>query len=382
MYNYITRGVNTRTLKRLVISGFIFAILAYLTLYEFGLERLPYFSNLSIVQNDTALSNRYKERHLNVSIHYNGSVSTDDGNITSPDDVNFITITLDPCNCQRTIVTRMKPSYLNNSFLNSTSSCGDWATARGFGQKVVCYTVFGPFPSPYYLGILYLMPQLKKFYPGWTARVYHALNLDVHEQKMWLCQLACHNPHLDFCDVRKLPDLGDVSWSAGQLWRFIALGDVLVERFMSRETDGPILKREVDAVAEWIESGKCFHVMHDAPTHAMPMLAGTWAGCNTWKIPLFQSIRWKMLLMAKNAVRKMDQPALKALLWPKIMNNITIHDSYNCKMYPGSRPFPSQRENLTFVGLRTFREKWRNDGVWKPCPVWCRPPDHQDWEYC
>ena len=59
------------------------------------------------------------------------------------------------------------------------------------------------------------------------------------------------------------------------------------------------------------------------------------------------------------------------------------HDSYGCdnkyiletsvvKVFP----YPTQRDGKYFVG--------GPGGVLFPqkCPVACRPPDHQDWEYC
>lgn len=50
--------------------------------------------------------------------------------------------------------------------------------------------------------------------------------------------------------------MGDVSKFQGNMWRFCVVGDPLVERYVIRDTDSPILQRELDAVAQWLESGR------------------------------------------------------------------------------------------------------------------------------
>lgn len=78
-----------------------------------------------------------------------------------------------------------------------------------------------------------------------------------------------------------------------------------------------------------------------------------------------------------------DQRALRHVLWPEIKSreDVLQHDSYLCTTYPGSRPFPSQRQHSgDFVGAPSLRMSGQH--VKEPCPVECRPPQHKDWLYC
>lgn len=50
--------------------------------------------------------------------------------------------------------------------------------------------------------------------------------------------------------------LGDIRGSIATVWRLGVMGDPLVEKYLMRDTDSPILRREVEAVHEWLHSGK------------------------------------------------------------------------------------------------------------------------------
>ncbi|KAB7505409.1 hypothetical protein Anas_10259 [Armadillidium nasatum] len=61
------------------------------------------------------------------------------------------------------------------------------------------------------------------------------------------------------------------------MWRFAPLGDDQVDILLSRDLDSEILKREYDAVSEWLNStNKSLHIMRDHPQHCVQMLGGTW----------------------------------------------------------------------------------------------------------
>ncbi|XP_066971947.1 uncharacterized protein [Macrobrachium rosenbergii] len=248
-----------------------------------------------------------------------------------------ITFNLEICHCNRTVRARL-PHGCPERFPDveevlrtvkaayGETICGDWATLRGPNQKVASFSVYGPFLSKYYLGIEYLLPRLLKLYPGWNMRLYHRMNLSDPKVNEWVCGLACQYPHFDLCDAENLHILGNVTNSTGRAWRFGPLGDKFVDRFIIRDTDSPILQREVDAVQEWITEG----TRH---------------------------------------------------LYYLVEENGTIHDSYTCGSFHGSKPFPTQRFGDNFVGQTspvTFFPKHRL----MPCPEKCRPKNHPDWLYC
>ncbi|XP_068201523.1 uncharacterized protein [Palaemon carinicauda] len=302
--------------------------------------------------------------------------------LPSLDATRTITIQLKPCSCKRTINTTW--TDFGDRFRHASSNCGSWASARGEGQKVVSYSIYGKFPNDYYYGLEQNLKAVRQHYPGWTMRVYHNEKLwSSSEQHEWACNLACENSHLDFCDISNLPDLDDVNTTWGSLWRFIVVGDPTVDRYIVRDCDSPILQREVDAVNEWISSGKCYHVMRDNPHHNVEMMAGMWGGCN-YKYSNYYTkaanIRKNMLEYGKYL--NQDQPALWLYMWPEVQHDGIFHDAFTCMRYPGSRPFPTKRNGDTYVGMRTYRKTYELDGIRRTCPEICRPINHQEWEFC
>ena len=125
---------------------------------------------------------------------------------------------------------------------------------------------------------------IKKYYPGWTLRVYHDNSID-HTVK---CKLEClRDPNgtlldnVDFCDIENLPGLPfdnfpnqkdyEISskylnaWNASfvhaMIWRWFPLSDLFVDVFLSRDSDSIIFQREVDSVNVWLTSNKVAHIM-------------------------------------------------------------------------------------------------------------------------
>ncbi|KAK3875037.1 hypothetical protein Pcinc_020071 [Petrolisthes cinctipes] len=150
------------------------------------------------------------------------------------------------CGCNRTQKLATCPPQVTKH--TDQSTCGSTATLRGPGQKVVSYVVFGKFPSAYYNGLEKLVYEVPKFYPGWSMRVH--LNWAQDNLRDWACALACNNSHLDICNVQNLPGIGNVNESFAMTWRFSVMGDPLVNRYIVRDSDTPVIQREVDAVNE------------------------------------------------------------------------------------------------------------------------------------
>ncbi|KAK3849987.1 hypothetical protein Pcinc_043281 [Petrolisthes cinctipes] len=199
------------------------------------------------------------------------------------------------------------------------------------------------FPNAYYKGLEKLVYEVPNFYP-WM----------VHE------------------------GIGNVNESFAMTWRFSVMGDPLVNRYIVRDSDSPLIQREVDAVNEWINLGTCFHTMRDHIAHLFPVMGGMWGGCNYWQPDKNKGIRTTLFLSRK--VYGGDQNALTTYLLPWAKENMTSHTSYPCKQFPGSLPFPTRRVSGTFVGSRNYR--MRNDTIFRKCPWECRPKLHKDWERC
>lgn len=59
-------------------------------------------------------------------------------------------------------------------------------------------------------------------------------------------------------------------------WRFLAHDEPEVERFICRDADSRISKREELAVKQWEDSNKILHIMRDHPHHNYKILGGMW----------------------------------------------------------------------------------------------------------
>ncbi len=85
----------------------------------------------------------------------------------------------------------------------------------------------------------------------------------------------------------------------------------------------------------------------------------------------------------KNNAKGQDQFFLAEHVYPLIKHNSIIHDSYTCKNFQDSLPFPSQRIGSCFIGSFGQTESCVNISNALPnCPIECRPKDNLDWIYC
>ena len=159
------------------------------------------------------------------------------------------------------------------------STCSFQSDARGFHQNVIAFSLYGPAAlSQPALAERYLKPLQKtalllpKLYPGgiflnfksfqyliddynyagWIMRIYH--NITEENDMTLINQFFSSYSHVDLCNTsiivqgRNLPS---ASHLFAMTWRFLPLLDNLVDRFMSRDSDSPILQREIDAVNQW-----------------------------------------------------------------------------------------------------------------------------------
>jgi hypothetical protein len=90
------------------------------------------------------------------------------------------------------------------------SSCSDYATSRGSGQKIVTYSYYGDSQDAvvnqkYFSQIRFRAQEVGDKYPGWTMRVYFDSGEDDFEAVREMCAIWCETDHVDFCDVNNLP---------------------------------------------------------------------------------------------------------------------------------------------------------------------------------
>ena len=103
--------------------------------------------------------------------------------------------------------------------------CNLSAIDRGFNQRVITVSVFGPKENTLFqpkLSLLFLedlIQDVRRIYPGWILRVYY----DDTIAKQDLRDLQCRYNHIDFYDMTGR------SFPPPRMWRFLTIGDALVD---------------------------------------------------------------------------------------------------------------------------------------------------------
>ncbi len=280
-------------------------------------------------------------------------------------------------------------SNLSKILENEYSLCSIRSASRGPHQRVIGVSAYLSSKDN-----IKLLPKIKTYlleyieeaklkYPDWIVRIYY-YSLNMSKEEMFRIEDSYKN--VDFCDSTNIPVFGNIlTWLPGKMQRFLPLADTLVDIYMSRDIDSPILERELTVVRAWLDSQKTIHIMRDHFEHAVPILGGLWG------VKLNQERSWikniSQYLLTPDAVRCYtgagDQTFLEDYIWPRasIYNKITLeYDSFHCEKYSNSLPYPTRKEsNTSFIGCR--RPNCTRDEH-PPCPEKCRPADHLDWIWC
>lgn len=297
----------------------------------------------------------------------------------------------DPCTyqyfCQRRQIKNQE--NLTHILEQQYSLCSTRSARRGPHQYVIGVSAYLS-----HIDNRKLMTSIKKYlyeyineaqdqYPEWIVRIYyHSLNITKEE----ISDIETRYKNVDFCDSTNIPGFGNIlPWIPGKMQRFLPLVDPLVDVYMSRDIDSPILERETIIVRTWIDSEHTIHIIRDHPDHSIPILGGLWG------IKLNKERSWikniSSILLTPDIVRcytgERDQIFLEEFIWPhaNLYSKKTLeYDSYNCQKFPNARPFLIRKQSSTrFVGCR--RPNCTTDEH-PPCPMQCRPPNHLDWIWC
>ncbi|CAF3402921.1 unnamed protein product [Rotaria socialis] len=294
------------------------------------------------------------------------------------------------CSCARPIF-----EYASNVLVvdeTSSSLCSQYATFRGFHQRIIAISMYGPKENTLFsfktsLNFLYeLIDDMTNIYPGWILRIYH----DSSIKEDIICPIECAHNHVDFCNASAMGNLRNVnSYMPPKIWRFLPVGDPLVDVMGSRDLDSPLAQRELDAVNYWLSTNKQWHVMRDHPLHTVPMLGGMWG----FRPELNRTMARQLLnqILNRSLVSRYtgrgDQTFLTDYVWPHIQEHLLAHDSHLCTTWYGknSEPWPTRRPLLNATGcfVGCVRPCCRiNKHPFGECPVACRPKNHTDWTMC
>lgn len=235
------------------------------------------------------------------------------------------------------------------------------------------------------------MRQVEPMYgPDWIMRLYFEVPRNSSNFKR-LCQLACSNPNFELCDATTNPRFGNMHKIYPLVWRFFPVLDPYVDVLLVRDLDSHLSLREVNAVTEFMQSEKQFHIMRDHKHHGSVIMGGTWGvklGHQAVREQFKQSIAKfftdKSLMFAKRGIAGPDQTALARHVWPWARQVALAHDSFLCKKFSSTSPFPSKRPEGVgnFVGAVISINNTIEFTSENQCPVKCRPKLHKDWLYC
>jgi tetratricopeptide (TPR) repeat protein len=182
------------------------------------------------------------------------------------------------------------------------------------GTNVISYSLWGPAPF-YGYGAMINLVQSRTVYPGWSCRFY----IDATVPK------ACAGFLRDNgADVRMIEDEYP---GVGLFQRFLVMNDPSVGRFLVRDCDARLSQAEADLVAQWIDSGKPFHVVRDHVLHNELMIGCLWAGRTDCGIDIVELMR-RYFTFGPTAKYGHDQRMLGLMLWPLIRQHCLVHDKY------------------------------------------------------
>jgi len=196
-------------------------------------------------------------------------------------------------------------------------------------KKIIAFSLWGS-DEKYTVGALKNADLALKIYPDWVCRYYIGRSTPFHVIKD-LCSRSN-------TEIFLMAEEGD--WTA-MFWRFYCASDYTVDVMISRDTDSRLNMREQEAVSEWLQSDKGFHIMRDHPFHTTEILGGMW-GIKKNVLPQMQKL---ICDYTKGDFWQVDQNFLKEKVYPLIKDTTYVHDPFFEK-----KPFPTQRPPGMFVG--------------------------------
>ena len=194
-------------------------------------------------------------------------------------------------------------------------------------RNIIAFSLWGE-GEEYLTGALENARLIADIYPGWTARFY----VDATVPGGVIQALEAHAAQI----VRRSTPEQPVR---GAFWRFEAANDPDIDRFLCRDCDARLNRREAAAVADWISEGSAFHIMRDSPAHLELILAGMWGGV-AGILPALEPLIAPRL--AHYGGRWADQVFLREEIWSRVCDISLAHDSVF--RFGHARPFPEGAE--------------------------------------
>jgi tetratricopeptide (TPR) repeat protein len=182
-------------------------------------------------------------------------------------------------------------------------------------RQVIAFSLFGDHPR-YCETAKLNVSAAQQLLPHWTCRFYVDDTVPVGVRDA-LRTLGAQVLEVTAADRQTL---------SGLMWRFLVLEDDSVDRFLIRDADSLISRREVAAIEAWLQSDRFFHLIRDYFSHTELLLAGMWGGCGG----VFKNLRQQMVdFVAQGQYlgqRVVDQHFLRMHIWPTVRQSLLSHD--------------------------------------------------------
>ncbi|MDR2991751.1 MAG: hypothetical protein LBU72_07500 [Burkholderiaceae bacterium] len=180
--------------------------------------------------------------------------------------------------------------------------------------NVISFALFGRDPKYCETAVLNVQEQ-PRVYPHWVCRFY----VDGSVPESVVNRLRTGGAQI-------VPVEGPARQWPGPMWRLLALDDPQVHRVLFRDADSLISRYEAAAVAQWLASGKRFHMMRDWGAHTELMLAGLW-GAVGGSLPPLEKLMQRFMSVPLESRHFADQFFLRQYVWPYARTCLLQHDS-------------------------------------------------------
>ncbi len=243
---------------------------------------------------------------------------------------------------------------------------------RGFdpddpSRNIIAFSLWGDLPK-YVTGAVVNAQIAPHVFPGWTARFYH----DATVPDDALVALRHYGAQTIPVEEASLAEMG-------MFWRFLVANDPAVNVFLVRDTDCRLNGQELNAVHDWLRSGKRFHVMRDHPYHIAPMMGGMWGG-TAGVLPDIRNLLHSG--PTYDGRYNQDQIFLWERIWPLIVDDACSHDSFHD--FRGARRFPDgfmldkirgQHVGGGYTTTADWRSLYSGAGIVTPAAARLEEPD-------
>jgi len=222
-------------------------------------------------------------------------------------------------------------------------------------MNVISFSLYGDDPK-YTVGALENIKIQPEIYPGWICKFYVNKNV----------------PSIVIDEIIKLGAIVKIINAPIDFKSKFVRMEIAVEpnvsRFIVRDCDSRLNKKEAVAVQEWINSGKSFHIMRDHKQHTSPIMGGMWGAVREF-IPdtkFLELYREWITGVRKGKFKKRpycktngesDQGFLAHKIYPLIKEDCLVHTSYK-KFEETDIEFSTRLRYGRFVG-----QQFRADGT-------------------